>query len=155
MIEIKIKNKAEMAKLAAKIASLAKKSDVIGLNGTLGAGKSFFAASFINSMLDQETNVTSPTFNLLYTYSTIKGEIYHFDLYRLRKEEELYNIGIEDALANGISLIEWPILAKNLVTKNFLDIEITISGTESRIIKLNPDISWNNRLLNYEISKLA
>lgn len=155
MIEIKIRNKAEMAKLAAKIASLAKKSDVIGLNGTLGAGKSFFAASFINSLLDQETKVTSPTFNLLYTYSTIKGEIYHFDLYRLKKEEELYNIGIEDALDNGISLIEWPILAKNLVTKNFLDIEITISGTESRIIKLNPDISWNNRLLNYEISKLA
>jgi tRNA threonylcarbamoyladenosine biosynthesis protein TsaE len=155
MIEIKIRNKAEMVKLAAKIASLAKKSDVIGLNGTLGAGKSFFAASFINSLLDQETKVTSPTFNLLYTYSTIKGEIYHFDLYRLKKEEELYNIGIEDALDNGISLIEWPILAKNLVTKNFLDIEITISGTESRIIKLNPDISWNNRLLNYEISKLA
>lgn len=155
MIEIKVKNKIEMTKLASNIASLAKKGDVIGLNGTLGAGKSFFAASFINSLLDQDMIVTSPTFNLLYTYSTKKGEIYHFDLYRLKKEEELYNIGIEDALMGGISLIEWPALAKNLVTKNFLDIEITINGTESRIVKLNPDISWNNRILNYEISKLA
>jgi len=155
MIEIKIKNKLEMTKLATKIALLAKKGDVIGLNGTLGAGKSFFASAFINSLLDQKISVTSPTFNLLYTYSTKTAEIYHFDLYRLKKEEELYNIGIEDSIINGISLIEWPHLAKNLITKNFLDIEIKIDGEQERIITLKPDITWNNRLLNYEISNLA
>ena len=155
MIEIKIKNKLEMTKLATKIALLAKKGDVIGLNGTLGAGKTFFASAFINSLLDQKISVTSPTFNLLYTYSTKHAEIYHFDLYRLKKEEELYNIGIEDSIINGISLIEWPNLAKNLITKNFLDIEIKIDGEKERIMILKPDITWNNRLLHYEISNLA
>jgi len=155
MIEIKIKNKSEMTKLASKIASLTKKGDIIALNGTLGAGKSFFAAAFINSLLDQEITITSPTFNLLFTYPTNRGEIYHFDLYRLKKENELYNIGIEDAMMNGISLIEWPALAKNLITKNFLDVEIKICKKEARTVTLKPDINWNNRLLNYEISNLA
>ena len=155
MIEVKIKDKLEMTKFATRIAFLAKKGDVLGLNGTLGAGKSFFAAAFINSLLNHKINVTSPTFNLLYTYSTNNVEIYHFDLYRLKKEEDLYNIGIEDSIINGISLIEWPNLAKSLITKNFLDIEIKIDGEQERIIILKPDLTWKNRLLNYEISNLA
>lgn len=155
MIEVKIKNKSEMTNLAAKIASLAKKGDILGLNGTLGAGKSFFAAAFINSLLNQKINVISPTFNLLFTYSASNVEIYHFDLYRLKEEKELYNIGFEDYIINGISLIEWPNLAKNLIAKNFLDIDIKISSEQERIVTLKPDINWNNRLLNYEISNLA
>jgi tRNA threonylcarbamoyladenosine biosynthesis protein TsaE len=146
MIEIKVKNPEEMANLAQKIAKIAQKNDIIGLEGTLGAGKSFFAAAFINSLLEQKQEITSPTFNLVYSYSTKSGEIFHFDLYRIKSENDLYNIGIEDAINEGITLIEWPAIAKNFCHKNFLEINIKIDDEFSRIVTLNPDDNWNKKL---------
>jgi tRNA threonylcarbamoyladenosine biosynthesis protein TsaE len=119
-----IKNKQEMADLAAEIAGQAKVGDVIGLKGTLGVGKSFFAKSFINALSLEPIEVLSPTFNLVYSYDTKKGEVFHFDLYRLKTVEELENIGFFDALQNGISLIEWPEIAREYLRKNYLEIEI-------------------------------
>ena len=128
--KIIIKNKKEMADFAAKLAKQAKIGDIIGLKGTLGAGKSFFARSFINALSQEPQDVLSPTFNLLYSYNTQKGEIFHFDLYRLKSADELENIGFFDALQNGISLIEWPEIAKSFLKKNYLEIEIKIIGRE-------------------------
>ncbi len=128
--KIIIKNKKEMADFAAKLAKQAKIGDIIGLKGTLGAGKSFFARSFINALSQEPQDVLSPTFNLLYSYNTQKGEIFHFDLYRLKSADELENIGFFDALQNGISLIEWPEIAKSFLKKNYLEIEIKIIGKE-------------------------
>lgn len=123
--EIIIKSQEEMAELAVKIAKASKKGDIIGLKGTLGVGKTFFASAFINALSKQEIEVLSPTFNLVYNYEIDKGEIYHFDLYRIKSEEELYNIGIEDALINGISLIEWPNIAKGFFKQErYKEIEI-------------------------------
>lgn len=118
-----------MAVFAREIAAQARTGDVIGLKGTLGAGKSFFAKNFVNFLSEKPVEVLSPTFNLVYSYETKKGEIFHFDLYRLKSAEELENIGFLDALKNGICLIEWPEIAADFLKKNYLEIEIkTVAG---------------------------
>jgi tRNA threonylcarbamoyladenosine biosynthesis protein TsaE len=140
MQKIVINSKKEMAQLAAKIAASARIGDVFGLKGTLGAGKSFFAKNFINSLQKNPTEVLSPTFNLVYSYNTTKGEISHFDLYRLKSEEELENIGFFDALKSGICLIEWPEIAAGFLKKNYFEIEIKTladEGEEVREIFIN------------------
>ena len=133
-----INNKQEMADLAARIAKYSKKGDIFGLKGTLGAGKSFFAGAFINALSQQKIEVTSPTFNLLSIYEVDNDQtIYHFDLYRLKNPEELFNLGIEEALINGITLIEWPEIARSFLRKNYTEIEIKIGDGEKRIVTLN------------------
>lgn len=134
--KISIKNKAEMAQFAAKIAAGANKGDVISLQGSLGAGKSFFAREFINSLSDHQVNVLSPTFNLVYSYDTKKGEVFHFDLYRLKNARDLENIGFFDALKNGICLIEWPEIAQEFLPKNNISIKISIGENEERIVTI-------------------
>lgn len=135
MKKILINSKKEMASLAREIAAQAKIGDVITLKGTLGAGKSFFARSFINSLSDEMVDVLSPTFNLVYSYDTKKGEVFHFDLYRLRDSKELENIGFFDALKNGISLIEWPEIAVDFLPKNYLEIEIKIVDKKNEEVR--------------------
>ena len=126
-----------MISLAEKIADESQKGAVIGLVGTLGSGKSFFAKHFINFLSEKKTEVLSPTFNLVYSYETKKGEVFHFDLYRLKNPEELENIGFFDALRFGICLIEWPEIAQDFLPKNHRKIEIKIAaelGEEGREI---------------------
>ncbi len=130
MKKILLNSKKEMADLAREIATSTQIGDVIGLKGTLGAGKSFFAKNFINSLQEEETEVLSPTFNLVYSYETKKGEVFHFDLYRIKSASELENIGFFDALKSGICLIEWPEIAAEFLPKNYQEIEIKITDKE-------------------------
>lgn len=102
---LRINSKQEMAEFAREIAqnlnATFKFPRIICLNGTLGVGKTFFAKEFIGSLLEKKQEVTSPTFNLLNVYDSVLGEIFHFDLYRLKGEEELENIGFFDAISNA------------------------------------------------------
>jgi tRNA threonylcarbamoyl adenosine modification protein YjeE len=95
------------AALAARLAALARPGDVIALKGELGAGKTSFARAFIRARGGDEA-VPSPTFTLAQTYELLGGTVWHFDLYRLRAPEEVWELGIEEAFAEGIALIEWP-----------------------------------------------
>ena len=92
---------------AGKLAELCQPGDVICLFGNLGAGKTTFARGFLRA-LGVTDEIPSPTFNLLLTYDTAAGTIWHFDLYRLNEPNEIIELGFEDAMADGISLIEWP-----------------------------------------------
>ncbi len=141
MKKILIKSREEMANFAKEMANSAKVGDVFGLKGTLGAGKSFFAKNFINELQQKPTEVLSPTFNLVYSYETRNGEVFHFDLYRLKSAEELENIGFFDALKSGICLIEWPEVAADFLKKNYFEIEIkTVTSNEEarEVIVLQP-----------------
>ena len=93
--------------LAAKLAALAVPGDVIALIGDLGAGKTAFARAFIAAR-GGDGEVPSPTFTLVQLYEFPEGDVYHFDLYRIEEAEEIFELGIEDAMSEGISLIEWP-----------------------------------------------
>jgi tRNA threonylcarbamoyladenosine biosynthesis protein TsaE len=139
MKKILLNSQSEMIAFAKEIAADAQSHAVIGLKGTLGAGKSFFARHFINSLQEKPSEILSPTFNLVYSYSTKKGEVFHFDLYRLKSASELENIGFFEALRAGICLIEWPEIAADFLGKNYLEIEIKTAaslGEEVRKILL-------------------
>ena len=98
---------AATAEAAGKLAELCQPGDVLCLFGDLGAGKTTFARGFLRA-LGVVDEIPSPTFNLLLTYDTAAGTIWHFDLYRLNEPNEIIELGFEDAMADGISLIEWP-----------------------------------------------
>ena len=123
-----------MADFAKKTAQKAKKGDIFCLKGTLGAGKSFFAKNFVNELQEEKTEILSPTFNLVYCYDSKKGEIFHFDLYRLKSADELENIGFFDSIRSGICLIEWPEISEKFLPKHSQIIEIKILEGEKREI---------------------
>ncbi|MFC1659458.1 tRNA (adenosine(37)-N6)-threonylcarbamoyltransferase complex ATPase subunit type 1 TsaE [Pseudomonadota bacterium] len=138
---LKIKSKSEMTKLAKDLGNKAQKGDIFLLKGSLGVGKTFFVKAFIKYFLDKNEEIPSPTFNILKVYKTKKMKLYHLDLYRIKKEEELYELGIEDALEDGVCLIEWPELAYNFISnRNYYEIEIKMDAKsknkEFRIVKI-------------------
>lgn len=115
--------------LAEKIASITEKGDVFALFGTLGAGKSTFSRYFIQ-YLTKAKEIPSPTFTLLQTYDAENFEIYHYDMYRLKKPEEAYELDIEEAFYGGVSLIEWPEKIAPLLPKKMWKISIEAKGNE-------------------------
>lgn len=133
---INIANKGEMMEFAKEIADNSPR--IIGLSGTLGSGKSFFAKHFINELQGQKTEILSPTFNIALAYDTKLGEIYHFDLYRLKDKNELENVGFFEAIKNNICLIEWPDIALDYLKTlpEFVLVEIKITDEEKREIKI-------------------
>ena len=135
----------ETAVLARKIAFHLSPRDVILLKGDLGAGKSTFARALIQALCGDKTEVPSPTFTLVQTYEAPRFVIWHFDLYRLKHPEEVYELGIEEAYGNGVSLIEWPErLGKNL-PKGVLEIELLYGNHDNdRILHFT---NWNDRIL--------
>jgi tRNA threonylcarbamoyladenosine biosynthesis protein TsaE len=134
-----VNNEQESRQLAAKFAISIKPGDVVTFSGELGAGKSFFCREIIKNLCGEQTKVISPTFNLLQTYEYKDCLIYHFDLYRLKHPEEIYELGIEEALSGNICLIEWPELALSILPKETIHIEIeTICNTKRQIcVKTN------------------
>lgn len=128
-----------MQHFAVQMASNLKTGDVILLSGDLGAGKTQFAKFLIRTLSeDPAIEVPSPTFTLVQTYDTNKGEIWHFDLYRLEEEYELEAIGLDDAFAHGISLIEWPDRLGTHRPKSRLHIDIRIENDETRTVTITP-----------------
>ena len=107
-INIDIEDEYETKRLGSAIAKIAEPSDVFAFFGTLGMGKSVLARAFIRELTSQDEEVPSPTFTLVQTYESPKAIIWHFDLYRIKHAEEVFELGIEDAFAEGVSLIEWP-----------------------------------------------
>lgn len=129
-------NEAKTAALAAEMAESARIGDVLCLSGPMGAGKSVFARAFIQTLCGGGTEVPSPTFTLIQTYDSPRGPVSHFDLYRIESPEECLALGWDDAMADTISLIEWPERAGSLLPARRTDI-VFIPGTdESRTIQL-------------------
>lgn len=93
--------------LAAKLGQILRPADVVALYGDLGAGKTSFARALIQHLNPAETEVPSPTFTLVQSYTTPQGPLHHCDLYRLSGPDELEELGWRD-LRQGIILTEWP-----------------------------------------------
>lgn len=92
---------------AARLAQHLRSGDVILLSGDVGAGKTHFARSLIQSLLAEPEDIPSPTFTLVQTYETAETEIWHADLYRLTSVQEVEELGLIDAFATAICLVEW------------------------------------------------
>ncbi len=139
MSEFFIQNKKQMSLLAAQIADQALFNSVYALTGTLGSGKTFFAKEFINSLQKEKDNILSPTFNIVNYYQGLKGEIHHFDLYRIENKNELENVGFFDSLSQAICLIEWPEIASKFLPPHYIEINITHhkdDDLQSRTVKV-------------------
>ena len=134
-------------RLAQQVAKAARVGDVIALKGDLGAGKTAFARAFIQYLAAKEIEVPSPTFTLVQIYELPKVTIYHFDLYRLSSPDELLELGLEEAFAEGITLIEWPEIIKAMAIPNRLDIEFSFNDpSRTRQANIKMATSWENRL---------
>src|SRR3984893_12155605 len=123
---VDLPNEAATAAFAARISALAEIGDVIGLKGDLGAGKTTFARAFIRARGGTE-EVPGPTFTLLQVSDTTAAAIWHFDLYRLKSPDEAWELGIEDAFSDGISLIEWPEQLGPLLPRDRLRLTLLLS----------------------------
>lgn len=144
-MKINIDSFEETKALAEKISKITKLGDVIELRGDLGAGKTTFAKYFINSLLYKEEEILSPTFNLVHTYDTKDFTIWHFDLYRLKHENEAEELAIIDAFSNGVCIIEWPQIISRILPKSRLLINI-LSTQDSRQALIEGYGSWKDRL---------
>lgn len=134
--------------LAARLARVAKIGDVIALSGDLGAGKTEFARAFIRTLTEPDEDVPSPTFTLVQTYDGAQFTLCHFDLYRLDHPEDIFELGIEDALSDAISLIEWPDRMGTYIPRDRLDVRLTVTkGRNHRQAELIPhNTDWSERL---------
>ena len=103
-----ITSETEWPDVAKDIAPRLKKGDIVALYGTLGVGKTTFVRALVSELLREKVDVPSPTFTLVQSYDTPDFVLYHFDCYRLKSSDEAYEIGIEEAFWDGVSLIEWP-----------------------------------------------
>ena len=123
------------AALATALAASARQGDVIGLSGPLGSGKTTFARYFIAARMGaspREQEVPSPTFTLVEIYQPASGPaIWHFDLYRIETPDDAYELGIEDAFADGIALIEWPERLGGLMPREHLHIGLAAGKSET------------------------
>lgn len=134
--------------LAQQLGHYLKNGDIITLEGHLGSGKTTFARFLIQSLVQKQIDVTSPTFNLVQIYDTPTYPIWHFDLYRLENEEELFETGFEEALSQGVLLIEWPCRAGSLLPHNHLNLKFSIEQDRHHHVKLTPSGTWETRSLN-------
>lgn len=148
-LDIALPDLAATAGLAKALAARAVLRDVVALWGDLGTGKTTFARAFIQARPggDTVTEVPSPTFTLVQVYELPDAPVWHFDLYRLTNAEDAWELGIEEALATGISLIEWPDRLGNLLPAERLDIELQAGDQPTaRKARLRGRGGWANRL---------
>lgn len=147
IIAIDLPNEAATAALAARLAAIARPGDVIALRGELGAGKTAFARAFIRARNSADEEVPSPTFTLVQIYEAAGAPIWHFDLYRVVAADEIWELGIEEAFAGGISLIEWPDRLGPLLPPHRLDIRLEFGDQpQSRRALIDGSRDWGARL---------
>ena len=143
-----VKSLDHLNSISVKISKKLEKGDCIFLIGEIGVGKTTFTRHLINNLQKQkglkETEVLSPTFNLLYEYEIKDLKIMHYDLYRIKKTEELDHLGILSDRLDTIKVIEWPDLIK-IPLKNKLEIYLDYGQYENqRNIKFVGFEKWAN-----------
>lgn len=123
---------AETITLGRKIAKLLNPGDIICLSGNLGSGKTTLAKGIAKGLSIDPVKVNSPTFVIMNAYEG-RLPLYHFDLYRLNKMQEMGVIGYDEFLyGEGVSLIEWGERLEKLLPKEFLNVKIVQSGELER-----------------------
>jgi len=153
---IDLVDEAATSSLAGQLCGQLRQGDVVALSGDLGAGKTAFARAFIQALGVQQgtpiDEVPSPTFTIVQIYDELDPPVWHVDLYRLEDRAEAFELGLEEAFEDGITLIEWPDrLANNLPTDHLgLTFQMgTTTGT--RIVLISGQGAWAERLATLEI----
>ena len=152
-LDLPLPDEAATAALARLIAARARAGDVIALFGDLGTGKTVFARAFIGALGrgadagGESEEVPSPTFTLLQCYDRKPAPVWHFDLFRTARPDEVYELGFEEALGEGISLIEWPERLGPLLPADRLEVHLAYGeSANARTAVLAGHGSWAARL---------
>ena len=122
--ELKLPGLDAVARLGAAIAARLQPGDAVALRGDLGAGKTTLARSIL-AALGHDGEVPSPTFTLVQGYDLPTLTVAHMDLSRLKRPEEMVELGFDDALVAGAALIEWPEMAEDYMPDERLDVILT------------------------------
>lgn len=119
--------------LGQRMASHLVPGDTVLLTGPIGAGKSHLSRTIIRARLGRMEDVPSPTFTLVQTYDDPAGEIWHADLYRLSHPDEVLELGLEDAFATAICLVEWPERLGTHAPPDAIHLSLTPEGEGRRV----------------------
>ena len=135
-----------LMELGCKLADYVKAGVVFSLNGKLGAGKTTLARAIIRQSCKINTDIPSPTFNLVQSYETNSGfELWHLDLYRLSSLQEVLELGIEEALIEHCCIIEWPGLIEQIIPSDSVHIQLDFQYRNTNSLS-------NQRIINIKTS---
>ena len=137
-MKLLLNNIKDTIRLGKELAKISKPNDIFCLKGDLGTGKTTLARSFIQ-VLTSSNKVLSPTFPMLLTYEYKNNIIWHYDMYRLKKPEDVWNLNLEDALNNGIIIIEWPEIIEYLLPEKRIEIVMKDLNNNARSAEIKAD----------------
>ena len=128
------KNARDTQNIAKNLAKTRSGGEVILLNGDLGAGKTTFTKGLVKGLGGKKT-VVSPTFTIMHSYDDTRIPVYHFDMYRIADEDELYELGLEEYLyENGVAVIEWNKFSR--LPEKTVTVNIVLKGGNEREIEI-------------------
>ena len=151
---MQLKSLEDTKKFSNNISKIVDDGDIIFLYGEIGVGKTTFVRFFINHLENKNkiknSDVLSPTFNIVYDYNVGNVKIFHYDLYRLKNYNDISQLGMFETSDNHIKIIEWPELIKPK-PKDRVDILFQYSKSiNSREVKVTGRGKWKNHKF-YEI----
>jgi tRNA threonylcarbamoyl adenosine modification protein YjeE len=132
------------ARLGVAIAAGLQAGDVVALWGDLGAGKTTLARAILRALGVSE-DVPSPTFTLVQGYDTARFPVSHYDLYRLKSAAEMRELGFDDALEDGVALVEWPERAPEALPPDALHVRLS-PALAGRTARLTGPARWESFL---------
>lgn len=135
-MQISTKSLGDLEDAAKKILSFAGEERIFVFYGEMGAGKTTLISK-LSHLLGTEDHTSSPTFSIVNEYEARDYKIYHFDFYRIKNQEEAFDLGYEDYFYSGeYCMIEWPEKIPNLLPDSYIAIEIEATVENSREITL-------------------
>lgn len=129
--EFEINSVEELSQVSDYLLSLRSSSDIVAFYGPMGAGKTTLIKNLCHQM-GVTDEVNSPTFAIVNEYVTLEGEsVYHFDFYRIKRLEEVFDIGYENYFYSGNwCLLEWPEMIEPLMPEEFIRVDISLGDTD-------------------------
>jgi tRNA threonylcarbamoyladenosine biosynthesis protein TsaE len=147
-MEIVLTDAVATERLGAAVAGMLRPGDAVCLWGELGAGKSTLARGLIRSLTTRDEDVPSPTFTLVQFYDGPDFPVAHFDLYRITRPDEAYELGLDEALDEGAAVIEWPDRLSRGLPRDRLDITLSLDSDRRRA-RVVPHGAWEARPLDF------
>lgn len=137
MKSISITSTAELNYVAQELLAFAQQQKFFIFEGEMAAGKTTFIKVFCE-VIGVEDVVSSPTFSIVNEYRSKDCPVYHFDFYRLKNLQEVYDIGYEEYFySDNYCLVEWPQKIQELLPENYIKVQITITGNEQRLFEFS------------------
>jgi tRNA threonylcarbamoyladenosine biosynthesis protein TsaE len=137
-MEILIKDKKHLPSAAKQLLNYCGEKKLFAFYGSMGAGKTTIIKA-ICEVLGAIDIISSPTFTLVNEYRTSGGEpLYHIDFYRIKKQEEVYDFGVEEYLTgDSYCFMEWPELIEEILPPETVIVRISVDKNEQRILSIS------------------